>query len=137
MKLNVRGLLESDWETLVSFWKSWPEWEQHPTKDLLPLNGCGGLIVEKEKTPIVAGFLYLTNSKVAWLEWIVSNPDYREDDRKEAIELLINTLEKIAIEQGYKIILSIGRNKGLINTHKKLGYMVDDKPSYEISKKII
>jgi hypothetical protein len=136
MKLSVRCLSESDWDTLVGFWKSWPEWEQHPNKDLLPLNGCGGLIVEKEEIPIVAGFLYLTNSKVAWLEWIVSNPDYRENDRKEAIELLINTLEQIAIEQGYKIILSIGRNKGLIETHKKLGYTVDEKPSYEISKRI-
>lgn len=137
MKLNVRELRESDWDTLVGFWKAWPEWEQHPTKDLLPLNGCGGVMVEKEGKPIIAGFLYLTNSKVAWLEWIVSNPDYRESDRKEALELLINTLETVAINQGYKIILSIGRNKGLIETHKKLGYTVDDKPSYEITKKII
>ena len=137
MKLSVRGLLESDWETLVGFWKAWPEWEQHPTKDLLPLNGCGGVMVEKEGVPIAAGFLYLTNSKVAWLEWIVSNPDYRESDRKEALELLINTLEEIARSQDYSIILSIGRNKGLIETHKKLGYTVDDKPSYEITKKII
>jgi hypothetical protein len=137
MKLNVRELRESDWDTLVEFWKAWPEWEQHPTKDLLPLNGCGGVMVEKEGKPIIAGFLYLTNSKVAWLEWIVSNPDYRESDRKEALELLINTLESVAINQGYKIILSIGRNKSLIETHKKLGYSVDDKPSYEITKKII
>ena len=37
----------------------------------------------------------------------------------------------------HKIILSIGRNKGLLNIHKELGYTVDEKPSYEISKKII
>ena len=29
-----------------------------------------------------------------------------------------------------------GRTKQLINTHKKLGYHVDDKPSYEITKKL-
>lgn len=137
MKLNVRELRESDWETLTNFWKSWPEWKTPPTKELLPLNGCGGVMICKGEEPVMAGFLYLTNSKVAWLEWIVSNPDYREDDRKEALELLINTLENVAISQGYEIILSIGRNKGLIETHKKLGYTVDDNPSYEITKKII
>jgi hypothetical protein len=137
MELSIRELRESDWDTLTTFWKSWPEWKTHPTKELLPMNGCGGVMVLKGEEPVMAGFLYLTNSKVAWLEWIVSNPDYRQDDRKEALELLINTLESVAINQGYEIILSIGRNSGLIETHKKLGYTVDDKPSYEISKKII
>lgn len=135
MELNVRGIKESDWETMQEWWNKWG-WPQM-SKDLLPLDGCGGVIVCKGDQPIMVGFLYLTNSKVAWLEWIVSNPDYREDDRKEALELLINTLENVAISQGYEIILSIGRNKGLIETHKKLGYTVDDSPSYEITKKII
>ena len=33
-------------------------------------------------------------------------------------------------------MFSIGRNQSLINTHKKLGWDVDNKPSYEIAKKI-
>jgi hypothetical protein len=33
-------------------------------------------------------------------------------------------------------VFSIGRTKQLIDTHKKLGYHVDDKPSYEITKQI-
>ena len=45
MELSIRKLKESDWDTLVSLWKMWPEWKQHPTKDLLPENGTGGLIV--------------------------------------------------------------------------------------------
>ena len=137
MELTVRELRETDWETLSGFWKSWPEWKQHPTKDLLPMNGIGGVMVEKLGTPVMAGFLYLTNSKVGWIEWIISNPEYRDNDRKEALELLINTLESVAIKQGCTIILSVGRNKNLIDTHKKLNYTVDDNPSYEISKKII
>jgi len=49
---------------------------------------------------------------------------------------LVQGLEDVAISAGYKIILSVGRNKGLLNIHKELGYTVDDNPSYEISKKI-
>lgn len=134
MELQIRALQESDWETMQLWWKAWG-WPE-VTKDLMPLDGLGGLIVEKDGKAIASGFLYLTNAKVAWTEWIVSDPEYREDDRVEALKLLVKGLEDVAISQGYKIILSVGRNKGLLNIHKELGYTVDDNPSYEISKKI-
>jgi len=135
MELNIRMLKDSDWNTLVKWWDAWPEW-QAPAKDFLPENGTGGFIVEKQDQSIVAGFLYITNSKAALLEWIVSNPKYREDDRQQAIELLIEGAENVCKKQGIKYIFSIGRTKQLINTHKKLGYHVDDKPSHEIVKTI-
>ena len=135
MELKARALEESDWNTLQEWWDRW-KWPKM-NRDLLPLNGLGGLIVCKGDIPIVAGYLYLTNSKVAWMEWIISNKDYREDDRKEAMEILILELENIALSVDKNIILSVGRNAGLIDVHKKLGYTVDDKASYEISKKLI
>jgi len=93
-------------------------------------------MIEKDNTPIVAGFIYYTNSDAVFVEWIISNPQYRDEDRKEAIEMLLKTIEAICKEQGKKYMFSIGRNQNLINTHKKLGWDVDNKPSYEIAKKI-
>ncbi len=137
MELSIRKIKESDWETLVNMWKMWPEWRKAiPTKDLLPENGTGGFIVEKNNVAIVAGFMYTTNSKVAWTEWVVSNKHYRGDDRKDALKLLLNGIEHVAKASGYNIILSIARNNGLINTFKELKYTVDDKPSFEVAKKI-
>lgn len=134
MELQVRELKESDWETMCSWWKWW-RWPEM-NRDLLPLNGLGGLMVYKGDTPIVAGFLYLTNSKGALLDWIVSNPEYREENRSEAIELLISTCEQVAKINGYNIVFSFTRNKSLMDIHEKLGYNIDYKPSYEILKKI-
>ena len=136
MELNIRRLKDSDWETLVSWWNDWPDWV-NPPKDFLPENGTGGLIVEKNNKPIVAGFLYFTNSTAVLLEWVVSDPDYKQKDKKKAIELLILSAENVCIQSGKKYMFSIGRNNSLINTHKKMGWNVDDKPSYEISKKLI
>ena len=135
MKFNTRQLEESDWDTLVKWWEWWPEWTA-PAKSFLPNNGTGGLMVEKDKKPLVAGFLYFTNSDAVLLEWIVSDPEYRESDRKDAIELLINTSEQLCKNENKKYMFTIGRNKHLINTHKKLGWHVDTKPSYEIIKNI-
>ena len=130
-----RVLTENDWETLVSWWDFWPKW-QAPPKDFLPDNGTGGLMIEKNNIPIVAGFMYQTNSKGVLLEWIISNPKYKEKDRREAIEKLITEVEKSCIEMGYNYVFTIGRNKSLIEKHRKLGWFVDDKPSHEITKKL-
>jgi hypothetical protein len=63
MELKVRELRESDWETMCSWWKWW-RWPEM-NRDLLPLNGLGGLMICKGDTLIAAGFLYLTNSALA------------------------------------------------------------------------
>ncbi len=134
MELNIRRLTENDWDTLCHWWDAWPEWV-NPPKDFLPNNGTGGLIVEKD-VPIAAGFIYYTNSKGALFEWVISNPDYREADRKDAIELLINAAEKVCKANGVEYMFSIGRNKSLINIHEGLGWNIDTKPSYELVKNI-
>lgn len=131
--MNIRKLTEKDWDTLVSWWDNWPEWEA-PVKDFLPDNGKGGLIVEINDVPVVAGFIYLTNSKTALLEWIVSNPKYRETDRKDAIELLITGSENLVKSLDYKYLFAVMQHKGLIKIHEKLGWKADAKHSYELTK---
>ena len=131
--MNIRKLEESDYETLLTWWDAWPNWKA-PAKDFLPDDGTGGFMIEKDGRPIVAGFVYITNSKAALLEWIVSDPDYREDDRDMAITCLIKTIESILKEWGYKYVFTIGRTKKLIEKHRELGYHVDDTPSKEIVK---
>jgi len=134
-ELKSRLLKDSDWETLCQWWESWPKWV-NPPKSFLPDNGKGGIMVEKEGKPIVAGFLYITNSDAVLLEWVVSDPEYRSKDRKDALELLISSAEATCKGLGKKHIFTIGRNKHLIETHKKLGWTVDPDPSYEIIKNV-
>ena len=136
MKFNIRKLTEDDWVTLVSWWDAWPEWNA-PAQAFLPDNGTSGLIVEKNEVPIVAGFLYFTNSSAVLFEWVISNPNYKEKDKKKAIEMLINSAEIFCKNNNKKYMFSISRNKSLLNIHKKLKWVVDKDPSYEMIKKII
>jgi len=133
-KLAYRNLTDADWDTLVSWWKWW-KWPIMP-RGFLPKNGTGGIMIEKNNTPIVAGFLYETNSEVLILEWIISNPKYKETDREEAIELLIKESEKKAKKLNYKYMFSVGRNKYLVGTHEKLGWNIDHRSSHEMTKKL-
>ena len=131
MELNVRNLRDEDYTTISKWWKQW-QWPVIPKDNLPPT----GLIVEKNGVSIVSCYIYITNSTGALLEWVVSNPDYRDKDRQQAIELLITTAEDLLKKQGVTYIFSIGRNKHLINTHKKLGWYIEQKPSYEMTKAI-
>jgi len=135
MQLNIRRLQESDWKILPTWWEKWNGWKT-PDREALPDNGLCGLMVEKGERKILAGFMYTTNSKGAWVEYIISDPEYRENDRQEALELFINAAENILKAQGFKYVLFVGKHKNLINTFEKSGWFVDKTPSYELMKKI-
>ncbi len=133
--MNTRTLTESDWETLSDWWKAW-NWPVM-AKDMLPDNGTGGIMVENEGENIVAGFLYWSNSKLVWLDWIISNPKVSRDIRQEAIKKLILTAEHMTKEAGSKYMMSISRSNSLLKTHEQMGWSVDKKPSHEMIKVII
>jgi hypothetical protein len=133
--MNTRTLTESDWETLSDWWKAW-KWPVM-AKDMLPDNGTGGIMVENEGENIVAGFLYWSNSKLVWLDWIISNPKASRDIRQEAIKKLILTAEHMTKEAGSKYMMSISRSNSLLKTHEQMGWNVDKTPSHEMVKIII
>jgi len=134
-ELKFRPLKKEDYETICKWWKWW--WKgKVMEKDILPDDGKGGFVIEKNDQPIVCGFLYLTNSKTSFLGWIVSNPEYKQKDRKEIIKLLIHNMEEFSRELGYEYIITVCSNKHLIDMHKDLDWTVNKQPSYEIIKKL-
>ena len=131
MKFNVKRLVESDYETLCKWWKWW-RWSPPPLT-FLPETG---FMVVKENIEIAACYVYLTNSKAALLEWVVSNPEYKEKDRKEALKFLIQIVEEILKQQGFIHVMTMGRNSSLLKIHEELGWTIDPTPSHEIIKNL-
>jgi hypothetical protein len=118
---SIRYLKEEDYETLCGWWKSW-RWTP-PEKDFLPENGTGGFMVSKDGIDIVAGFVYFTNSKVCWSEFIISNFEYKDkENRKEAFKILIHEINELAYYKGYKYIYTVVKNKSLENLYKEMGF---------------
>lgn len=129
--LKIRALdKEEDLLFIKEWWKKWPEWEA-PADTFLPSTG---VVVEAENKPVAACFVYLTNAKVGLIEWVVSDPDYRESNRKTIIELLIISAEEMLRVLDYDFAFSVCRSQHLIKTHEKLDWSVDKKPSHELVK---
>lgn len=133
--MKVRLLNEGDYDVLSTWWKDW-RWAP-PARDFLPENGKGGVMVYKDEVEICAGFIYFTNSKTAIIEFIISNFQYKEKDRKEAIELVINALTELAMEvNGCKYIYTSLKNQNLINSFSACGYQVGSTGCIEMIKKL-
>ena len=122
MGLNIRELNENDYNNILVGW--WEQWGWTPPKrDFLPNDGKGGIIVYDEDVPVCAGFMYITNSKVAWVDWIISNKDYtKKPQRKDAIKLLVLSLTDICKTTGSKYCYALIKNESLVNIYKDLGY---------------
>lgn len=134
MSLKIRLLIDTDYdEILIDWWQDWG-WEP-PKKDFLPLNGVGGMIVFDGDTPVCAGFTYTTNSGVAWVDWIISNKNYRKKpERSQALEGLIESLTEICKKSGHKYVYALIKSKPLIEVYKKLGYTQGDSYTTEMIK---
>jgi len=134
MELTIRQLNDNDYQDILVNW--WTEWGwTAPEKDFLPDNGMGGYIVYDGEIPICAGFIYVTNSRVAWVDWIISNKQYREKGkRKEAISMLIESLTNISKMSGSKYAYALIKNNSLIQTYENLGYTKGDSYTSEMIK---
>jgi hypothetical protein len=130
MEYELRMLTDNDYDMLRSWWK----WFRFPAppKDYLPEDGRGGILVSKNGVPICAGFLFLNNSKIAWIEYLVSNPEYREEDRQQAIQRVIYELCVIAKNKGYKAAFTSLKNQNLIKRYEAVGFSVGSSNTTEM-----
>ena len=133
MSLNIKPLTAADCdEILCEWWKDW-RWTP-PAKDFLPETGY---MIYYNDEPICAGYVYMTNSNVVLLEWIISNFKFKNKEiRKEALLMLIQTITSLAEGLGKKYIYSLLKNQPLIELYKKLGYLEGDSNATEMIKKL-
>lgn len=113
--MTSRQYTEDDYALICSWWTK----RGFPciAAALLPQNG----VIVDEKA---AGFLYSTDSGVAWLEWVVSDPDSAPTG--EAVQQVVYELVEAAKQLGFSVILTTTNHAGLIAKYTKAGFTVGD-----------
>jgi len=133
-KVTFRTFKEGDYETCCDWWRWWWKGKIPVKKAFLPRdNRC--FMIESNGIPVAASFLY-TDELMGYLTWTVSNPEYRNPDRRQLLEFLITKIEEEAKDVwGVKFLLTVCGNKHLEKMHRKLNWFVEDSaPSYECFK---
>ena len=134
-KIIFRSFKEGDYDMVCDWWEWWWKGEPAIERELLPPDEhC--FLIEKNNTPIVAGFLYLSYKvKIGYFTYMVSNPEYREKDRRDIIESFVKNIEDESKSQGLKFLFTVCGNIHMENIHNKLGWTVDKTaPAYETFK---
>lgn len=115
--MKARPYTQNDYELLASWWAGWGLPISPP--DFL---SSVGFIVEGEE-PLVAGFLYrLGDSSLYWAEGIVSNPEVKTPERKEALTMLIDKIGEEAKRLGARFLMASTPREGLGNMFQGMGF---------------
>ncbi len=148
--LQVRKLMESDWEILNVWWSQFGQspWVDGDTfRDIMPgafqvgeydkkRRGMGGFMVCKDGEPVAAMWLYIGNGPCAVPTAAISDPYYRDNDRKEALQLLVNFTTDFAKDLGFKYTFAWAEEGFMLDYYLKAGYKKFAKPAYELIKKL-
>lgn len=142
MQLQVRKLQESDWDFIPKWWEAYGS-EGFP-RDFLPgafqigdeqekkREGLGGFMVCKGNDPIAAMWLWMTNSKMAIPAVVVSDKSYRDSDRSDALQLLINFTTDFAKDLGYNYSIAFSEENNLLKKYKKAEYEYNKTPFHKL-----
>ena len=112
---NFRLITVDDYPHLIKWWKHYEKFGVIvPSSELLPNKGLGGFVAEKNGECIASCFLYLTNSSFGYVDYLIADPNYREDDRDEMMLAFGIYVTKVAAKAGCKLVKAIVNNKNLV-----------------------
>ena len=122
--INFRTFKKGDYETCCEWWKWWwGSFGAEPIRRGLLPEDKRCFIIEKNNIPVAATFLILSEiPTVAWTTYLVSNPNYREKDRRELIYKLIQGVEEEAEKYGTLQLFTVCNDKFVSDIHKNLGW---------------
>ena len=113
---SIRSIKLDDYKELEKWWKLYElQGIFIPSKSKLPNNGLGGFVVEKGGRLIASAFLYLTNSTLGYVDYLIADPAYREDDRQQVLLDLASRVTSVAIENGCEAVWAYTCNQKLVD----------------------
>jgi len=123
--VNFRSFKKGDYETCAEWWNWWwGAFKGEPIRrGFLPKDErC--YIIEKNNIPVAASFLYLFHDVpvLAYNTYLVSNPKYKQKDRRELIKLLLQNIEKEAEKYGVLQMFTVCGDVHMSKIIKDLGW---------------
>ncbi|MCB0423056.1 MAG: hypothetical protein KDD13_00315 [Mangrovimonas sp.] len=123
-ELSHRPYEDQDYEMARDWWQ-WHNKDKYGNeaileKDLLPNTGT---VVMQNKTPVCMGWTYMSNSKLAYISWVVSKPKLGPRARVVATNQVIQNCEKIAEKMGARYINILSDKPGLSKIVDFAGFM--------------
>ena len=123
--INVRSFHQGDYEMCCKWWEWWWRNGQGPVPRAFLPKDKRCFVIEKDNIPIACYFLFIMEPKtVGWATYLVSNPKYKEKDRRDIIKLLIKKVEKEAKKYGIMQLFTVCGDVHMSNIHDSLDWIM-------------
>ena len=98
-----------------------------PARPNLPGNGLDGFVAVKEGVIVAATYVFMAaNAPYCWIEWSISDKDYRGKDRKELLPGLIDYACEEMKKAGYQVAFAFASEpQKLIHKYEAAGFKHD------------
>ena len=121
--ITFRSFKKGDYELCCEWWTWWwgPLGAQPVKRCFLPKDErC--FIIENNGIPVACTFLFLAYDvpMLGWTSYLISNPKYKNKDRRETIKLLIKGVEKEAEKHGIIRLYTVCGDKHISDIHESL-----------------
>ena len=113
---------EKDYATVKAWWNA--HGSNIPAPEYLSETG---LIIDVDKNPVAAGFLYRTDSAFCLFKWFVVNPDASKEARDKALSYLIESAVAWCNQAGFKAIYTSTNVQKMIKRLEKAEFVQADK----------
>ena len=121
-KYSIRQITVEDYAYINKWYKQIGI--HQPKSSILPNNGLDGFVIEKNKRLLAAFYLYLTNSKMGYFDFLISDPNYKGKDRFDIIQILLDECVRRAHALGCSFIWCTSTERGVLERCKKSGFHV-------------
>ncbi len=125
--MKTRPYSQADHVRLSNWWTAhgWPP----VSSTILPPNGY---IVGE----CAAAFLYLTDSPIAWMEWLVADPEAPKEFRSACINQLVDHIAEVARQKGASLLFTSTNHPALEKRLTENGFQVGDRGMVLLFKQV-
>jgi hypothetical protein len=118
---DMRLYTPADYAFVKALWTA-QKWTPVP-EDMLPETGA---VISIDGKDVCAGFIYLSNSKTCWLEWLIADPTSDKETRSEGLDACISFLLNLASMHGAKYVIMSVMHPKLLPRLEKHGFIKTD-----------
>lgn len=130
--MTIKAIQDGDYENILTKW--WLDWgfQVPPPRDSLPDTSY---IAFDGDIPVCFCSLYLTNSSMAWVTWLLSNKEYRKKPhRKYIMNVMIEAVSRLALDNGCPIIYTVSNNRFAVEAFQNAGFKKTSSNATELIK---
>lgn len=115
--MNIRNYKKEDFKLIKSWWASVGQYG--PTEKQMPEESS--FILELNNKPVLAVSAYLTNTDVAYIENLITDPSFK-DNRKVYTNAIMDYIFKFVQLNGYKYAVGFTTHEKLVKRNLNMGF---------------